>query len=315
MHQFNRGESLLDESTSRRLSFIRYLYTQAVEQADEPEPFCAASVLSFHDAIEMFLGLACEHKNVSVPVNTYFMQYWERLDPVLQPDGLSQKRSMTRLDKARGNLKHQGIRPSKEDVDSHHAAARLFFEENTPTVFAVELHRVSLVSFVRPIHARQDMEEAVSLKEQGDVEGSLIKIAIAFDKVIDVHRQGARLFFAERWPPFLHDRARPSRFRPGLPGKIKDTDINEVLGELVSQTDFLGKTVFEMAEAFNISVLGLDYRRYTKFQHLVPWAQKMADGSYSVSAKPEPFQPHVTEADWRFCRDFVIDASIRTQRV
>jgi hypothetical protein len=86
-----------------------------------------------------------------------------------------------------------------------------------------------------------------------------------------------------------------------------------VLGELVSQTDFLSKTVFEMAEAFNVSVLGLDYRRYTRFQHLVPWAQKMADGSYSVSAKPEPFQPHVTEADWRFCLDFVIDASIRTQ--
>jgi hypothetical protein len=46
---------MLDEPTSRRLSFIRYLYTQAFEQANQPEPFCAASVLGFHDAIEMFL--------------------------------------------------------------------------------------------------------------------------------------------------------------------------------------------------------------------------------------------------------------------
>ena len=88
---------MLEESTSRRLACIRYLYTQAFEQADQPEPFCAASVLSFHDAIEMFLGLACEHKGVSVPVSINFMQYWERLDPVLKPDSLSQKRSMTRL--------------------------------------------------------------------------------------------------------------------------------------------------------------------------------------------------------------------------
>ena len=88
---------MLEESTSRRLAFIRYLYTQAFEQADQPEPFCAASVLSFHDAIEMFLGLACEDKDVSVPVSINFMQYWERLDPVLKPDSLSQKRSMTRL--------------------------------------------------------------------------------------------------------------------------------------------------------------------------------------------------------------------------
>jgi hypothetical protein len=93
------------------------------------------------------------------------------------------------------------------------------------------------------------------------------------------------------------------------------TDTNEVLSELVSQTDFLGKTVIEMAEAFNISILGLDYRRPTRLQHLVPWAQKMADGSYSVSARPESFQPHVTEADWRSYLDFVIDASIRTQRL
>ena len=42
------------------------------------------------------------------------------------------------------------------------------------------------------------MEEAVRLKEQGDIVGSLAKIAVAFDKVIDVYRQGTRLFFAER---------------------------------------------------------------------------------------------------------------------
>jgi hypothetical protein len=304
---------MLDEPTSRRLSFIRYLYTQAFEQANHPEPYCATSVLGFHDAIEMFLGLACEHKDVTVPTSIHFAQYWERLDPVLQPDGLSQKRSMTRLDRARGNLKHQGIRPSKEDVDSHRAAARLFFEENTPIVFGMELHQVSLVSFVHPTSARRDMEEAVNLKEQGDMEGSLMKIAVAFDKVIDVHRQDARVFFAEKWPPFIHKRANPTAFRTGGPWKIKDPDIKEVLAELVNQSDFLGKTVFEIAEASNIGVLGLDYRRYTRFKHLVPWAQKMADGSYSVSAKPDPFQPHVTEDDWRFCMDFVIDASIRTQ--
>ncbi len=156
---------MLDESTLRRLSFIRYIYRMAVDQADQPEPYCAVSVLSFHDAIEMFLSLACEYKNVSVPTSINFLQYWEKLDPVLQPYGLSQKRSMTRLDKARGNLKHHGNRPSKEDVDSHRAAARLFFEENTPTVFGTELHRVSLVNFVHPIEARREIEEAVRLGE------------------------------------------------------------------------------------------------------------------------------------------------------
>jgi len=114
------------------------------------------------------------------------------------------------------------------------------------------------------------MEEAVRLKEQGDIVGSLAKIAVAFDKVIDVYRQGTRLFFAERWPYFIRDYAKASRFRPGTLRKIENAEINEVLSELVFQSNFLGKTVFEMVRASNISVLGLDYRRYTRFKHLVP---------------------------------------------
>ena len=117
------------------------------------------------------------------------------------------------------------------------------------------------------------------LKEQGDIEGSLAKIAVAFDKVIDVHRQGTRLFFAERWPYFIRDHAKPSRFRPGTLRKIENAEINQVLSELVFQSDFLGKTVFEMVRASNISVLGLDYRRYTRFKTWSPGLRRWQTGA------------------------------------
>lgn len=51
----------LNSSTVRRLAFIRFFYGQGLEQAGRPQPMAATALLSFHDAVEMFLLLAAEH--------------------------------------------------------------------------------------------------------------------------------------------------------------------------------------------------------------------------------------------------------------
>ncbi len=71
---------MIGESSMRRLAFIRYLYGDAVRQSQLPEPMCAASVLTFHDAAELFLVLACEHKDVG-NTNLKFAAYWEEYKP------------------------------------------------------------------------------------------------------------------------------------------------------------------------------------------------------------------------------------------
>lgn len=73
---------MLDPKVVRsRLAFIRHLYCLAIEQADQPEPQRAASILTFHDAVELFLGLALEHSGVVIPGkrDIGFLEYWDRL--------------------------------------------------------------------------------------------------------------------------------------------------------------------------------------------------------------------------------------------
>ena len=91
---------MLEESIVRRLAFIKYLYAVAIEQSKRPEPLCSASILTFHDAIELFLRLASEHKNVGKKELT-FMDYWNILDPKLPAGYPTQKESMRRLNSAR----------------------------------------------------------------------------------------------------------------------------------------------------------------------------------------------------------------------
>jgi hypothetical protein len=56
-------ENSLPTESMRRLAFIRALYQQGVEQSGQLEPWTAASVLSFHDAVELFMILSAEHLN------------------------------------------------------------------------------------------------------------------------------------------------------------------------------------------------------------------------------------------------------------
>jgi hypothetical protein len=62
----------------QRLSFIRYLFTLAVEQSNQPEPLASACMLTFHDSVELNLQLICDKYNIKkndIP----FMQYWEEI--------------------------------------------------------------------------------------------------------------------------------------------------------------------------------------------------------------------------------------------
>jgi hypothetical protein len=64
---------------SNTLPFIRYLYESAVKHSRQPKPMNAASILTFHDSIELFLHLSCEELGINIKTDTPFMQYWEKL--------------------------------------------------------------------------------------------------------------------------------------------------------------------------------------------------------------------------------------------
>jgi len=134
----------------RRLAFIKYLYQVAVEQSQRLEPLCSTSILTFHDAIELFLQLASEYLDVGKG-RPSFMEYWEILASTSKlPEGvLIQKESMRRLNKARVALNHHGILPSKLGIEAFRASVTNFFEENTPLIFDIKFSEISLIELVR----------------------------------------------------------------------------------------------------------------------------------------------------------------------
>lgn len=279
----------------KRLAFIRHLYKVGVEQSNQPEPLNTISLLSFHDAAELFLHLAAEHLNADKTAQG-FMDYWDKIKQKIQPDQITQKDSMRRLNEARVQLKHHGISPSKLDMEAFRATATNFFQENTPKVFGINFDSVSLVDLVAYDGAKSKLRSAQSLMQSGDTNGAIRDIAASFVLLIHEYEQQTRSKFGRS----------PFSFGPKL--TFETSFFMGVEGKMKGFVDKVNESISSMQTAIKIVSFGFDYRKFSKFQSLTPTVVLTGDRVH-VS---EP-SSQVTLEDCRFCLDYVIECAIRLQ--
>ena len=185
----------------QRLALIRYLYKTGVEQSNQPEPLNAISLLSFHDAVELFFQLSKAHLSVGTTDNA-FMEYWDIINSKLGPNKITQKEPMRRLNKARTQLKHHGISPSKLDIETFRATTANFFNENTPIIFGVGFDSVSMIELVTYEDTKSRLSTAQNLIQRNKIGEALQEIALAFAYLIHDYEQRKRTQF-NKSPFFL----------------------------------------------------------------------------------------------------------------
>jgi len=303
---------VLGKTGVRRLAFIRFLFNLAVEQSRKPEPLSAASLLAFHDAIELFLQLASEYLNVGKRA-VDFLEYWDLLSSKLSPKGLTQKESMRRLSKARVALKHHGTLPSKLDIDDFRVNATSFFAENTPIVFGIQLHDVSLVELVQYEKARDHLKEAEKSLKEDKREDALDNVACAFEELIrdyestKIGKFGRSPFFFGRDMTFQSSFF--LGFRRPLAGSGFDRD---GMAEFV---DKVRESLLSLQSAVKILSLGIDYRRHIKFKLLTPHVSLDEHGEWAVNREMRGSKGIPAEEDVQFCIDFVIESAISLQEL
>jgi hypothetical protein len=294
----------LDHTTVRRLAFIKYLYQTAVSQSKAPAPLNCASLLTMHDAVELFLQLSSEHLNAGAPPPA-FKDYWDLLNKKLDPRELDQKESMRRLSKARAALKHHGTFPSDLDIEGFRASTTNFFQVNVPLIFAVTLAEVSLIEFVNPESSRQRLKEAEDQIRSGDTLGALDNIALAFTEMISDYEDRKRTQFDDS--PFYFGRSMTflTSFQLGL-NRSSSLHLER---KLVDFVDEVTASIEAMQEAMKMLALGIEYRRYSKFKQLTPDLSGVMGGDTICQRRFEESEKPSQE-DARFCIDFVIESAL-----
>lgn len=224
-----------------------------------------------------------------------FMDYWDRINQKIQPDQITQKDSMGRLNKARVQLKHYGTAPSKLDMEAFRATVTNFFQENTPKVFGVDFDSISLVDLVAYDGAKSRLRSAQNLMQSGDANGAIQDIAASFVLLIHEYEQQTRSKFGRS----------PFSFGPKL--TFETSFLMGVEGKMKNFVDKVNESISSMQTTIKIISFGFDYRKFSKFQSLTPTVVMAEDrvmtGSFGQA----------TLEDCRFCLDYVIECAIRLQ--
>lgn len=300
----------LDQHVVRRLAFIRYLFQTGVSQSRTPAPLKCASILMLHDAIELWFQLASEHLNIGT-AQVGFMEYWSLLGPRLDPQELSQKESMRRLNKARVAMKHHGTFPSDDDIEAFRASTTSFFQENTPMVFGVNLDEVSLIEYVNPEASRALLRDAQAALARGEVLDALDKIGLAYAEMIRDYEESNRRSFGASPFPFGGDLRFHDAFSMGL-NKAGQSSEERKLAEFV---DRVKESIEAMQDAIKMLALGVDHRKYSKFKRLTPHVARMAGGQWRTVRRASRGETAPTHGDVLFCLDFVVESALALAEV
>jgi hypothetical protein len=282
------------EELLRRLSFIRYLFLLGVEQSTKPEPVCNVALLSLHDSIELFLALTCEHYEVNA-TKSEFMGYFDLLQPFIE---LSQKESMRRFNKTRVSLKHQGVMTSHTDIQYFKTACENFFVENTMRVYSLDFTTISLIDLVIYEETKKCLLEAEKDFKEEKLKESMNNITIAFWILIEDYEKTKKAKWGKS--PFFF--GGNFTFLNAFNMHINDAKLSAFI-------DTAGRSITAMQSAMKIISLGLDYRRFAKFDSITPLYTRTMGGHCIDERVGQVF----TKENVLWCFNYVIECCITLQ--
>lgn len=295
----------LDVDVINRLVFIKYMFNQGVELSKKSYPDSQMAVLTFHDAVELFLYLSCEYLQVSNLGNTNFIGYFDKIKNSSSKLILSQKIQMIKLNKARVELKHRGVLIGDSTIEELRVNVRNFFEENTRTVFDVDFQGLTLIDLVKNQSAKNKLLKANEFLDQGDFNNSLLKSAQAFDELLDDYENRSCEPFGINPYDFANSMTR-----------MKTRDLKEYFKSFSTLSKFVDntKTTIElMGNALKIIGLGIDYKKFVKFKRLTPLRVKIESGPSRYYFSHMQKLDDLNEEDVQFCIDFVIESALMIQ--
>ncbi|WP_327238847.1 hypothetical protein OG243_44520 [Streptomyces sp. NBC_01318] len=304
----------------KNLAFIRLLHRQGIEQSLLPEPLSFTSVLTFHDAVEMFLIVTAEHLGAVLKDRDPFIKrFFEGLHPSVFPSGveLQGQYGVKRLNDLRNGFKHTAGFPGPQAINDAKADTARFLEENTPRVFGLTFEGIDLAEVVQHDQTRAHLKRAAHLDAEGKRMEAMGTLAVAFEQLmtdqvndaeaargLSAYSFGTRMsqhaLRRDQVQAVLHQPDHASR--RGAPTRAAET--------LAREYTHTRDVTRALQEGMRLMALGVDFHQYQRFTQLTP----AVGYTYGNGAEPrysaEPgYAPNQIEFD--FCRQFVITVALR----
>jgi hypothetical protein len=283
----------------RRLTIVRHLFQIGVDQSHKGEPLSGLAILPLHDATELFLQVALEHKEGALPARSDFMAYW----PALSERGaeLNHREGMKRFNRARVSLKHDGTIPAHDHIEDFRLMVGDFLETNCQTIFAIRFADISLSGLVRDVAVRDHLEKAELALGDCDYSGAMEHVALAFHYLTTGYIYG-ELTGSTHSRLFHPLSAKPVMFNSEI----------EQLGDagrtIVKSIDSLRD---DFGEAITMIAYNLDFDGYRYLKTYCPFVRVYSSGRVAIDwvRRSRDIDARIS----RRCVAFVIDAALRLE--
>jgi hypothetical protein len=293
----------------QRLSIIKHLYKTGVEQARLPEVIAFTSILTFHDALDMFLQLVAQKQGITKRGKIFLMGYFDIIHD------LQHKASINKINLRRNSIKHNGQIPANIEIQESQTITYLFLEEHTRKIFNIEFEAISLVDLISYDAVRKSLQIAQTFIDKKNRKGAVINIAIAFFQLLSIDKSVK--INSKR---FLHDHNYQishlllPRLAPVI-AKISNRQ-GEIEAEKFDKSlkrtlDKFNENFKRLEDTLKILFLGIDYRKWTEFRMITPWVN--FDGQeYQVYGVEEEL---LTDSSIKFLQDFVLESALKMQQL
>lgn len=309
----------------QRLAFIRLLHQQGLEQSRLPDPLAASCILTFHDAVELYLILVSEHLGITVQDRgtNFVSRYFDGLHPdKVGPQGvdLAVRIGIKRLTTARNSFKHDAAHPAGKTIEQGRNDASQFFEDNTPRVFGIGFHEIDSTGLIPQQHTREHLKAADRSEAEGDRLTAMAKLADAvgqmlLDQVHDDEFAGrpTAYSFGNRMPrhTLRTDQVRRTLEQPdhaqrrGVPVRAAES----LAQEIVTTRD----VTRALQDGMRLIALGVDFHLYQRFVALTPvLAYNFGSAEPTVHAE-DGYAPN--QEEFEFCRQFVVTLALRLAEI
>lgn len=281
----------------------KYMVGVATEQLQQPDPRASIALLTYHDAVELFLVTAADYLGIVADRDTTFLAYWKLLRSVGR--NMPFYGAMKRLNDSRIALKHHGHVPRRADLADFRVVVCEFCQEAVSAVFGLNWGDVSMSDYVAVPSVRDALKRAEQSLSDDKIAEGLSACAEAFDELVAAAVKGAMHEDDYRSPFDLgEDMRRKTASGMGL-SRVGPT------AELAEFVDATSESIQAIRQGLKIVLLGIDYKHYSRFTRLSPFIEKTYGGTRTFH-QPRRKSPS-SAADLRFCIEFVLGAALRLQ--
>lgn len=280
---------------TKRLTYIKYLYQQGVEQSKLPEVIAGFALMQFHDCIEMFLLLVAENLGKKDYTKWPFMQYWAEINTLTMRD------AMNIMKQRRVSLKHHGSFPSHDDVVECRINVGTFLQENVKIQFGIDFEAISLVDLVSYESVRSPLSIAVQNMADGKLYDSMVQTRIALDNLLEDY-EGTKV----HWYHSILEigKKQGNKYKDF----VKNANSNMVWFKDISET------TNELRDVAKITALGIDFKKYALFKAVTPHIIRFIGEKCDIESE-ESLSKRVNISEYlcNICINFVIDSAVKLQ--